>query len=504
MAFLVSIVVPAHNLWGQTLACLNSIEANTRVPYEIILIDNGGNTETASWMVGWAYSPERRGRAKLFRSQENASYACCCNRGAVQSKGDFLVFLNNDTLVTEGWLERLISVFDRFPDTVIVGPMSNYVAGHQQVPASQLTYSIEGGSEELGAFAQSWASKHAGKTRKVSGVIGFCLAIRRHIWEELGGMDESFVNGYDETDLCFRAIGMGGHIRIARDSFVHHEGSQTFIELGADPKVEGSPYWLQIDQNWETFKSKWEVPKGMGPHDGLLWLIRGLADKPTVYWAVIMERAMLWEAVDALLDVALTAGHLGHNRITVPYTAVDNARNHVERTFCGLSSNKDDVLIMLDADHFHPANITERLAAIPVGVVAALAFRRGPPYDPLFYVRGEDGALGQPVEFERAVHSCQAVGTGAIAIRRWVFDRLEEVGFQKPFFRNAYVEGRYDRPGEDVYFSRLCEEAGVNVHCDTSLVVPHLATTQITQDTWEAFRERHPEIVRDKLEEVLE
>lgn len=213
-----------------------------------------------------------------------------------------------------------------------------------------------------------------------------------------------------------------------------------------------------------------------------------------VFWALLMERSLMDVAVDAMLDVATWCGHKGYSRIAIPYTRTDMARNSIVKMFMENSHDDNDALIMLDCDHAHPVDIVERLAAHDPerGVVGALYFRRGSPYDPLFFFVEEaplsppvdGGILRAPAEWEHGkTYECDVVATGAICIRRWVFDALKAAGIAWPYFRYVYPEPHYQQT-EDVYFGLRCKEAGVKHYCDTSLIIPHLAIQGINLDSW--------------------
>lgn len=343
----------------------------------------------------------------------------------------------------------------------------------------------------------------------MAGVIGFCFCIRRSLLDEIGPLDERFVNGYEETDYCYRAVQAGYDVLVARDVFVHHAGSQTFREQGALPEERDSRYWTLIEENWQRFKEKWDIPEEMSANEGLGWLLRQVAPtstRPRIFWAVLFERALLFEPADRFLDIADTCARAGCERIVVPYTATDNARNHIERKFLAQSHHPDDVLVMLDADHMHPKDIVLHLAGYPheIGVVGALAFRRAAPHDPQFYVQDETGALQQPADIDELT-GCLAegdlVGSGAIAIKRWVFDRLSENGYHWPHWRVQYPENTLNRPGEEIHFAECCQKIGVRHYCAIDAETPHVATMLVSRRTWETYRQKHPEIVRD-LEEV--
>ena len=216
---------------------------------------------------------------------------------------------------------------------------------------------------------------------------------------------------------------------------------------------------------------------------------------PNVHWAVLLERNVSHQAVNSLLHLAEESGRRGFRRLSVPYGRTDYVRNEIVRSFIRASTCKDDVLIMLDNDHRFPTGMLSRLAAHDKPIVAALAFRRGRPFDPLFY-RDVGGRLVNPAEWEEgALYEADAVGTGAIAIKRWVFTELERQGQHFPFFRYQYAGAASWKATEDVYFSYICGKAGVQMYCDTGVEIPHQTATFIDHTTWDKFKKDHPDVV---------
>lgn len=212
-------------------------------------------------------------------------------------------------------------------------------------------------------------------------------------------------------------------------------------------------------------------------------------------WSVLMERNLSNEAVASLLDVAAVCGYNEFERITLGYMRVEMARNLIIQGFLEHTSNPDDVLVMLDADHTHPPNVVLQLASVPheLGVCGALAFRRGGNFDPCWFVRDENGDLHAPMKWNKGqVYQCDAVGTGAIAIKRWVFTKLDESGWKWPYFRYEYPE-KGAVPSEDIVFAKACSKAGIYHYCDTGLITPHISTRLIQGDEWAAFVEQHIE-----------
>lgn len=228
--------------------------------------------------------------------------------------------------------------------------------------------------------------------------------------------------------------------------------------------------------------------------------------KPTVFWAGLMERSVQDNAVLSLLGVAAHGGMMGHVMMTGPYQRTDTARNKFVDMFLKASHSPLDALVMVDCDHILMPDLVSRLARFDPeqqGVVGALAFRRGEPYDPCFFKRGPDGELYSQITLNGKLSRCAIVGTGAILIRRWVFDRLAEHGYQVPYFRYAYKDGDMTTvPSEDVYFGMCCENAGIDHWCDTSTEIPHLISSFVdTASRLQWIEDHHEEIEMVDLDE---
>lgn len=219
---------------------------------------------------------------------------------------------------------------------------------------------------------------------------------------------------------------------------------------------------------------------------------------PNVFWSLLLERAVQEHNVSAMLDVAGRAGLLNYTRIFHPYSRTDLARSNIVKVFLERATDPDDVLVMLDNDHLHPYDIIERLAAHPsaVGVVGALAFRRGQPHYPCFFVKDGLGQFGIPTEWEPgALLKGTIVGTGAVAIKRWVFAKLDDAGFNWPYFRYTYQAQAEIQPSEDIYFGECCEQCGIFHYCDTAIETPHLTVATVDSSSWREWQTDHPEIL---------
>ena len=241
-----SIIILVHNQRAVTQKCLASLARHTPGPHEIIIVDNGSDAETRDYLKNYA---RRRKHVVLIRNRVNKGFAAGNNQALAVAQGDYLLLMNNDTVVTRNWLRGMISVFYRYPDVGIVGPVSNYVSGPQQIKAADYR-----NLKEMQQFADNWRRTHLGEVRFTPRLVGFFLLLRREVVCAVGGLDERFGSGnFEDDDFCFRAARAGFKSGIAYDIFIHHYGNRTFKGMGLD-------YDDHIKQNWRIFKEKWHLP----------------------------------------------------------------------------------------------------------------------------------------------------------------------------------------------------------------------------------------------------
>lgn len=255
----VSIIIPVHNVWEQTRACLASIEEHTPQNYEIIVIDNASTDETRIALLDWA---ECTLDVRLILNDDNLSYSAACNQGIEVASGEYIVIMNNDIVVTDGWLGKILTAMER-TGAGIVGPMADCVAGAQHIDFAYKD------PAQLADFARRVYYAELSKTLETQAVVGFCMLIKRDVFDQIGEFDEQFINGYEESDFCLRAGDAGFKVVVARDTFIHHKGSQTFIETGTD-------YWALIEENHRKFVAKWpgRIPGHLDSAAGSGWFFR--------------------------------------------------------------------------------------------------------------------------------------------------------------------------------------------------------------------------------------
>jgi GT2 family glycosyltransferase/tetratricopeptide (TPR) repeat protein/2-polyprenyl-3-methyl-5-hydroxy-6-metoxy-1,4-benzoquinol methylase len=246
-AGLTTIVLVTHNQLAYTQRCLDSVRQRTDEPYELVCVDNGSTDGTADYLRSLP-------GARVTANAENRGFPAAANQGIRAASGQQVLLLNNDTVVTTGWLRRMLAALAEAPDAGLVGPCSNCVSGRQRVV---------GGYEdlaELDGFAWDWGKRFDGRREAVESLSGVCLLIRREVIDKVGLLDERFGIGcMEDEDYCLRAKRAGFRAVVATDAYIHHFGHRTFLGDGVDFDA------LQ-QRNLATFRSKWEKADGLPPH----------------------------------------------------------------------------------------------------------------------------------------------------------------------------------------------------------------------------------------------
>ncbi|MGG3225362.1 glycosyltransferase [Bacillus subtilis] len=237
-----SIIVLTYNQLALTKQCLESIWKHTNNDcIEVIVIDNGSHDGTRDYL-------KQITSIKAIFNKTNEGFAKACNQGLEVASGDNILFLNNDTIVTNQWLEPMIKLLYQDDKIGMVGPVSNYVSGPQQVPVNYTNV------EEIEDFSRLYCLQQRGRSKAVLRLVGFCLLVKKKVLDEVGGFDERFVGGsFEDDDLSLRVLQAGYQLKIALDSFVHHHGHATFT---GNPDLSISQLY---EENRQRFIDKWKV-----------------------------------------------------------------------------------------------------------------------------------------------------------------------------------------------------------------------------------------------------
>ena len=240
----VSIIVLCYNQRSFTKACLDSIERFTRYAnMETVVVNNGSTDGTEKFLARWSST---RPWACVVTNGNNLGFAAGNNRGARAATGEYLIFLNNDTFVTDGWVGDLLAHFRRHTKLGLLGPITNR-SGNESV--IRIQYS---NMEQMAVRARSYTAGHRQKLTQPHVLHWFCVMTPRVVWEQVGELDEGFGIGmFEDDDYTYRVRAAGYEVACAEDVFVHHHHSASFGELTP------AAYDELFAKNRTYFESKW-------------------------------------------------------------------------------------------------------------------------------------------------------------------------------------------------------------------------------------------------------
>jgi GT2 family glycosyltransferase len=239
-----SIVIPSYNQLQLLRNCINSIIEHTEVPYEIIVVDNASTDGTSAYL-------RKLGGLVRFRTMDtNRGFAGAINMGMMMAKGRKILLLNNDTLATAYWLSNMLACLNSDPAIGMVGPVTNFISGDQQIP---VPYSDV---REMQAFARRHNRRDSSKWTLTDRLVGYCLLFHREVFESVGYFDEGFeVGNFEDDDFNVRVRMLGYRLMTARDTFIHHIGS---VSMRA---TLGSLFMEVNDRNEHFYMDKWNQPQ---------------------------------------------------------------------------------------------------------------------------------------------------------------------------------------------------------------------------------------------------
>jgi GT2 family glycosyltransferase/SAM-dependent methyltransferase len=239
----VSIIIPVYNNDKLTIECLTSLLRHTRdISYEVIVIDDASAEKTKD-------SLSQIENITYLRNPENLGFLLSCNRAAEKARGEFLLILNNDVQVTEGWLKPLLDTFSQYEGVGAVSPKILFPDGQLQEAGARIKQ--DASAQLIGALDNPDLPRY-NYIREVEYCSGVCLLLKTEMFRKLGGFDTSFAPAYyEDCDLCFRLRKLGKRILYNPNSVVIHY-------LCATVKL-GSAYQRQlVIRNGQKFAEKWQ------------------------------------------------------------------------------------------------------------------------------------------------------------------------------------------------------------------------------------------------------
>ncbi len=213
----VSIIIPVYGQIAYTLNCLDSLFAHaSRYSAEIIVVNDASPDETGILLP-------RLPQIRVKQQKKNAGFIKSCHAGAAMARGTYLVMLNNDTRVVDGWLDALIGSFGKFPEAGLVGSKMLYPDGSLQEAGGIMWR--DGSAWNYGRNDDP-NRPHYSYARQADFISGCSLALTRKTWHALGGFDDYYAPAYcEDADLCMRVRQSGKQVWFQPQSrIIHYEG----------------------------------------------------------------------------------------------------------------------------------------------------------------------------------------------------------------------------------------------------------------------------------------
>ena len=249
-----SLILPVHSQPELTVACVRAIARTAPVPYELIIVD-----DTATPAVKQVV--RRIAGATVAVNERNLGYTASLNRGAALARGEFLVFLNDDTEPEPGWLEAMLDCARSAADVGVVVPM--YLDPDGRLKEAGSIVWRDGEAENFGRGDTCPDRSRYRYRRDVDYGSGACLLVRADLLRAIGGLDERFSPAYyEDVDLCFAAREAGARVVYEPRARVRHvEGATAGTDVSAGNKR------FQV-VNRDPFMAKWRHRLELQPRRG--------------------------------------------------------------------------------------------------------------------------------------------------------------------------------------------------------------------------------------------
>jgi GT2 family glycosyltransferase len=219
----VSIVIPSFNGSEHLRGCLAAVRETLPPRYEVEILVVEDGSDDAAVAAARAIAREH-GHVRVLHHETNLGFVESCNAGAQAARGEVLVFLNNDTVPLDGWLDALVGYADTHPKAAVVGSKLLFPDGTVQHAGMVICQDRYPRHIYMGFPGEHPA---VNKSRRYQIVTGACALIRREQFWEVGGFDPSYQNSYEDVELCLRLGKLGYEVHYCHESVLYHLESAT-------------------------------------------------------------------------------------------------------------------------------------------------------------------------------------------------------------------------------------------------------------------------------------
>lgn len=458
---IVDIVVLVHDRADWADLCVRSVEAFTKNPYRLIIVDMASQEQATKNVLR---EIKARGHMVVHLA-DNRSFSHGVNVGVRTGSSKHVIVLNDDAVVTEGWDSALLTDINQ-TQVGLVGARSNFAAGAQ------------GGQKCHGD--PPW-------------LVFVCVCFKREHFEHVGGMDDVTFDGFSTEDIDFswKIVKAGLKLKVS-SAYVLHAGSRTLASVNAVGS-DAAATQLALARNNEKYNArlfeKWG-PDWVREHSKFLKriLVTTYSPQETVY----MDFAR------ACVSLKNTGGyeHSFFHHVRMPI--------HMAREAMLNFAHKQgfDVLVQLDDDATFPPDLLELLMRHEKPVVCALAYGRWAPYPTVAYRLDEDAlahgkTMGVNLEgIERTgLRKVDVSGFHVSAIRVpevikafHAYREKDAAGAEKyPEGIRQYYGGFDNKLGEDFAMCLNLRKVGIPIYVDTDLISGHIAKPHVIGEDYKQW-----------------
>ncbi|MBA7662088.1 Trans-aconitate 2-methyltransferase [subsurface metagenome] len=237
----VTIIIVTYNKLNYLAACIESIRKNTTHPHKIIVVDNGSKDGTIAWL-------RKQEDILTIENEHNLGFTIGNNLAMSMLNTPLFCLLNNDTIVTHGWLNRLAYVLESQDSIKAVGPTTNYISGPQQDNNAQYAT-----IEDMEKYAAKILLRPSNLMQRSPRLVFFCTLLKTKLIRTIGLLDEIFSPGnFEDDDYCMRINQAKGSTIISRSVFIHHYGQTSWR---SNPQA----YADLMRRNQKLFRAKWNL-----------------------------------------------------------------------------------------------------------------------------------------------------------------------------------------------------------------------------------------------------
>jgi len=235
------IVIPIYDQVDYTRHCIDSIFANTECPFRLILVNDGSREQATRDYLNDLQSREPE-RVRVLHNEKNIGYVRTVNHGLANTTAEFVVVMNNDTLVYPDWLTEMIAIAEKDPATGLVNPLWELPKLFKKIGRDR--------------YFQAEVQPHKGTWIETDWIRGCCYLTKRSVIDKIGGLDLDFAPAYyDDWDYSMRALAAGFKCVRALGAYVFHFKNITYSSYGSKDQVSGL-----LSEKGTLFFGRWGRP----------------------------------------------------------------------------------------------------------------------------------------------------------------------------------------------------------------------------------------------------